>query len=81
MHYHTGSRLTFSATQSSRLSLECANEARAALLSFLKASDKDYTVVFTANATAALKLVGESYPFTNESTLVLGVDSHNSVRI
>ena len=81
MHYHTGSRLTFSATQSSRLSFKCANEAREALLSFLKALNKDYTVVFTANATAALKLVGESYPFTNESTLVLGVDSHNSVRI
>lgn len=79
MHYSTGLKLTCSA--SSRLSLECANEARAALLSFLKASHTEYTVVFTANATAALKLVGESYPFTSESTLVLGVDSHNSVRI
>ena len=39
----------------------------------------DYTVIFTANATAALKLVGESFPFTAGSAFVLGVDSHNSV--
>ena len=45
---------------------------------FFQASE-DYTVVFTANATAALKLVGESYPFTAKSSLVLGTDSHNSV--
>lgn len=69
-----------SATQSSRLSLQCADEARATLLSFFNADPDDYTVVFTANATAALKLVGESYPFTPQSTLVLGTDSHNSVR-
>jgi hypothetical protein len=68
------------AIYSSKLSLECADEARAAVLSFFKASSKDYSVIFTANATAALKLVGESYPFTGGSSLVLGVDSHNSVR-
>lgn len=66
---------------SSKLSLQCADEARAAVLSFFQASSKDYTVIFTANATAALKLVGESYPFTSGSNLVLGVDSHNSVRM
>ena len=36
-------------------------------------------MVFTANATGALKLVGESFPFTEGSTFVYGVDSHNSV--
>lgn len=51
-----------------------------AVLSHFKASS-DYTVIFTANASAALKLVGESYPFTKGSTLVIGVDSHNSVRL
>lgn len=63
---------------SSKLSLKCADEARAAVLSFFKASP-EYTVVFTSNATAALKLVGESYPFTGGSSYVLGADSHNSV--
>ena len=39
----------------------------------------DYTAVFTANATGALKLVGEAYPFTAGSRLLLTVDNHNSV--
>ncbi|KAG6877969.1 hypothetical protein C0993_001371 [Termitomyces sp. T159_Od127] len=39
----------------------------------------EYTVVFTANATGALKLVGESFPFTGGSSYVLGSDAHNSV--
>ncbi len=65
---------------SSRLSLQYADEARAAVLAFFKASSKEYAVIFTANTTAALKLVGESYPFTDGSNLVIGVDSHNSVR-
>ena len=35
--------------------------------------------MFTANATAALKLVGEAFPFQEGSTYVLSADSHNSV--
>ena len=38
----------------------------------------DYTAVFTQNATAALKHVGESYPFARWS-LLLTADNHNSV--
>jgi molybdenum cofactor sulfurtransferase len=48
------------------------------VLSFFQAPP-GYTVVFTANATGALKLVGESFPFTRDSRFVLGADSHNSV--
>ncbi|KAI0800127.1 PLP-dependent transferase [Fomes fomentarius] len=62
----------------SRLSSACANEARQAVLAFFRAPP-GYTVVFTANATAALKLVGESFPFTAGSTYVLPADAHNSV--
>jgi molybdenum cofactor sulfurtransferase len=36
-------------------------------------------VIFTANATGALKLAGEAFPFKEGSTFVLGADSHNSV--
>lgn len=55
------------------------SDARDAVLSFFQASP-DYTVVFTSNATGALKLVGESYPFVEgKSSFVLGADSHNSV--
>lgn len=55
-----------------------AAAARQAVLSFFNAPP-DYTVVFTANASAALKLVGESFPFSEGSSYVLGADSHNSV--
>jgi len=64
---------------SSKLSLRCADEARQAVLSHFRAPS-EYTVVFTANASAALKIVGEAYPFTGGSSLVIGADSHNSVR-
>lgn len=53
-------------------------EAREGVLAFFRAPP-EYTVVFTANATAALKLVGESFPFTKNGTYVLGADSHNSL--
>jgi selenocysteine lyase/cysteine desulfurase len=33
------------------------------VLHFFNASPDNYKVIFTANASAALKLVGESYPF------------------
>ena len=64
---------------SSRAATELADRARAAILSFVGASPDEYTVVFTANASAALKLVGEAYPFTDRSRLVLTADNHNSV--
>jgi molybdenum cofactor sulfurtransferase len=63
---------------SSKMSAKCAAEARAAVLSFFQAPP-EYTVVFTANTTGALKLVGESYPFAEGSTFVLCADSHNSI--
>jgi molybdenum cofactor sulfurtransferase len=63
---------------SSKLSSKCLEDAREAVLSFFQAPP-GYTVIFTANATAAFKLVGESFPFTEYSSFVLGVDSHNSI--
>ena len=39
----------------------------------------EYRVIFTANATGALKLVGEAYPFDTGSRLLLTSDNHNSV--
>lgn len=63
---------------SSQTSTKFAIEARQTVLEFFKAPP-GYTVIFTANATAALKLVGESFPFREGGTFVLGTDSHNSV--
>lgn len=69
---------THSVSNSSKLSATCANEARTTVLEFFRAPP-GYTVVFTPNATGALKLVGESYPFEEGSSFVLAEDSHNSV--
>jgi molybdenum cofactor sulfurtransferase len=56
-----------------------ADEARGAVLAFLNASPDEYDVVFTANSSAALRLVGEAYPFDGGSRLLLTTDNHNSV--
>jgi molybdenum cofactor sulfurtransferase len=49
------------------------------VLSFFKAAPDEYTVVFTANASQALKLVGEAFPFEPGGTFALTTDNHNSV--
>jgi len=53
-------------------------QARQAVLAWFNAG-RDYTAVFTQNATAALKHVGESYPFARGGSLLLTADNHNSV--
>ena len=57
---------------------ELLERARTAVLRYFNASD-EYSVVFTPNATGALKLVGESYPFDPGSRYLLTSDNHNSV--
>ena len=53
--------------------------ARTAVLKYFHASPDEYTAIFTANATGALKLVGEAYPFDIGSKYLLTFDNHNSV--
>ena len=53
--------------------------ARLAVHEYFNASPDEYEVIFTANASGALKLVGESYPFTSESCYLVSYDNHNSV--
>jgi selenocysteine lyase/cysteine desulfurase len=53
--------------------------AREHILEFFHADPAEYLVVFTQNASGALKLVGESYPFTQGSRYLLTFDNHNSV--
>jgi selenocysteine lyase/cysteine desulfurase len=52
---------------------------RAQILEFFRASPEEYEVIFTPNATGALRLVGESYPFEPGSRFLLTFDNHNSV--
>jgi molybdenum cofactor sulfurtransferase len=53
--------------------------AREYVLQYFNASPDEYTAIFTANATGALKLVGESYPFGPGDHYLLTFDNHNSV--
>ena len=69
---HTDSPASLPAT-------ERVQAARAEVLAFLDADPAEYVVVFTPNASGALKLVGESFPFAPGSRLVLTADNHNSV--
>jgi selenocysteine lyase/cysteine desulfurase len=55
------------------------DEARAAVLRFFSADSREYGVIFTQNASGALKLVGESYPFQPRGRFLLTFDNHNSV--
>ena len=52
---------------------------RARILEFFRASPEEYEVIFTPNATGALRLVGESYPFGPGGQYLLTFDNHNSV--
>ncbi|MEO6818807.1 MAG: aminotransferase class V-fold PLP-dependent enzyme, partial [Ginsengibacter sp.] len=67
-----------SSNPASQLSTKLAEEARQYVLQYFHAGD-EYFCIFTPNASGALKIVGECYPFNNESFLLLSLDNHNSV--
>jgi len=68
-----------SSNPTSRAATEGVESARAAVLRFFNADPAEYAVIFTANASGALKLVGESYPFGPGGAFLLTFDNHNSV--
>jgi molybdenum cofactor sulfurtransferase len=47
------------------------DRARRFVLSYFHASPDEYVVIFTPNASGALKLVGESYPFASDGRYLL----------
>ncbi|MBN1922633.1 MAG: aminotransferase class V-fold PLP-dependent enzyme [Anaerolineae bacterium] len=53
--------------------------ARAYVLEFFNADPDEYEAIFTLNASGALKLVGEAYPFVPKGHYALLFDNHNSV--
>lgn len=63
----------------SAASTTLVEQTRAHVADFFKASAAEYSVIFTPNATGALRLVGESYPFNGNSRYALIYDNHNSV--
>src|SRR5688572_16274032 len=68
-----------STNPASSLMMELIGRARAAVHRFSNASPDEWVVIFTANASHALKLVGESYPFEPGGRFLLTFDNHNSV--
>ena len=60
-------------------STHLVEQARADVLRYFRADPDDYLVIFTSNASGALKLLGESYPFAPGGRFVLVADNHNSV--
>jgi molybdenum cofactor sulfurtransferase len=54
-------------------------DTRRHVLEYFNASPDEYVVIFTQNASGALKLIGEAYPFDSHSRYVLTFDNHNAV--
>src|SRR5215467_8728311 len=54
-------------------------QARRYVLHYFNASPDEYLAIFTANATAAVKLVAEAYPFAPGGQYLLTFDNHNAV--
>jgi selenocysteine lyase/cysteine desulfurase len=68
-----------STNPASQASTELVEHAREYILRFFHADPDEYLAIFTANASGALKIVGESYPFDANSRYLLTFDNHNSV--
>lgn len=68
-----------SSNPTSMVSTRLLESAREYVLKYFNASPAEYVCVFTQNASGALKLVGESYPFEKDSHYLLTFDNHNSV--
>jgi molybdenum cofactor sulfurtransferase len=54
-------------------------QARHAVLRYFNAPEDEYACIFTPNATGALRLVGEAYPFGPQDRFLATFDNHNSV--
>src|SRR5436305_5605857 len=68
-----------SSSPTSLAATELLERCRRRVLDFFRASPDEYEAIFTANATHALKLVGEAYPFAPGDEFLLTFDNHNSV--
>lgn len=68
-----------SSNPTSKAMTDLDEQSREYILHFFNADPDEYTVIFTQNASGALKLVGESYPFEQNGQYLLTFDNHNSV--
>src|SRR6266545_2314488 len=68
-----------SVNPTSAATTDLVEHARDAVLEFFGTSPDEYVAIFTPNATGALRLVGEAYPFRAGDRFLLTFDNHNSV--
>lgn len=68
-----------STNHASQRSTRLTAMTRQAVLDWFGADPDTWTVIFTPNASGALRLVGEAYPFGPGGRLLLTADNHNSV--
>jgi molybdenum cofactor sulfurtransferase len=68
-----------SSNPTSKAATQLVEQTRESILKFFNADPGEYLVIITSNASAALKLVGESYPFEKDGHFLLTFDNHNSV--
>ncbi|XP_021738430.1 molybdenum cofactor sulfurase-like isoform X4 [Chenopodium quinoa] len=68
-----------SQSDSSLATSEIIKECRQQVLDYCNASAKEYKCIFTSGATAALKMVGEAFPWSNQSHFMYTMENHNSV--
>ena len=65
-----------SANPTSSAATALVEQTRAAVLRYFNAPESEYACIFTPNATGAMRLVGEAYPFER---FLATFDNHNSV--
>ena len=68
-----------SSNPTSLAATKLVESARESVLRFFNADPDEYDVIFTQNASGALKVVGEAYPFGPGDQYLLTFDNHNSV--
>ncbi|OWM89521.1 hypothetical protein CDL15_Pgr024269 [Punica granatum] len=68
-----------SQSDTSMATSDIVREARQQVLEYCNASPGEYRCIFTSGATAALKLVGEAFPWSSQSRFMYTIENHNSV--
>jgi molybdenum cofactor sulfurtransferase len=68
-----------SSNPTSQKATEVTESARSYVLKYFNTTREEYVCIFTQNASGALKLLGEAYPFEQGSHMLLTFDNHNSV--
>ena len=64
---------------SSQKTKQAVDQARREVLSFFGVSSETHIVVFTSGATGGIKLVGESFPWTERSMYYYQQCAHTSI--